>query len=127
MLSDRWKKILQLTALLLIGFSVGAALAGYIIGKQCRRMIAEHQLLNMSWSIRFAEEHRLGKENFVRVIEKNIPADVRMISENPELRDSSSADLVLDAAKSYYVCTKTPIPKEIAGILKDARSPVCDP
>lgn len=127
MLSGSWKKILKLTALLLIGFSIGAALAGYIIGNQCRRMIAEYQLLNMSWSIRFAEEHRLGKENFVRAIEKSIPEDVRLIGENPDMLNSSSADLVLDAAKSYYVCTKTPIPKEIAGILKEARSPVCDP
>ncbi len=109
---------------LIVGAGAGSALTGYLIDKFHKRSYAILYAGELGLTAMQAEMIKQGDVEIVLgTLERSIPDYVIAISENGEMRDSMVGKSAMMATKRFYVCTKTPIPTQIAGQLESVSLP----
>lgn len=104
---------------LIVGAAAGSALTGYFVNHFYKSQLASFYAMDVASSAMHAEFIKLGDaEMLLGMLERGLPDSVIAIHNNELVRDSMGADTAMMATKRFYVCTKTPIPVEISGILE---------
>ena len=116
------KKYLKFSVVFILGIVIGGVIAGYLsayfVGGRFQQMTRRQQMRDIRMDIRILELYRnKGADRYFNIIEKGIPDDVLMVSQNDEMKESEGR-FVLEEAKRFYLCTKTPIPKQIKEIIE---------
>ena len=109
---------------LIVGAVAGSSVTGYFLDRFYKRNTATFFAGELASSALQAELIKLGEVAIVLdTLEKSFPAHVIAIRENDLLQESMMADTAMRATKSFYVCTRTPVPAEISNILEQVTLP----
>lgn len=119
------KNFLRYAALFVSGFIIGGAIVGYLslsyAKETIQRQMADSTLTEISNDIILLESYRNdAADRFFKMVEDGIPGYVVMIDQNEEMKKSNGQG-VLKSAKSFYLCTNTPVPKNIEKIIEDVK------
>lgn len=113
------KTVILCAVFLIVGAVAGSALTAYFVTDLYKRRFASFAAMDVATSAMHAEFIKLGDaETLLGMLERGLPNSIITIHENEVLRDSMGAHTAMMATKRFYVCTKTPIPAEIAEILE---------
>ena len=118
------KKFLKFAGVFVLGLALGFVIAFYLTQKELDEFygnyISTHAVFDISVDtdkLRHYRRKTESGERFFKMLETSIPEHILLIEKNEELKKSSMYGSLLISAKEFYICTKTPVPKEIEGII----------
>jgi len=112
------KSFLKALLFVVIGAAAGAVVTGLLLDKFFRGYKAKLYAMDAAANVLLAHMLKDGNADIVLAsAERGIVRDVLFVSDSDDLKNTLSADTLLNASKRFYVCTKTEIPSEIASIM----------
>jgi hypothetical protein len=114
------KRILKWTAVFALGLAVGCGVTGFAVDKFYRGQMAQMYSWSVGSDALLAQTLREGNAQILlESADRRLVEGILELTRNEALKDLTGTGTSLQAAKRYYVCTKTEYPPEIASIMND--------